>query len=52
MFLTTKAALPKTVEVWHEGICGRCGRKLTVPESVERGLGPECAGLVGHNHNH
>jgi hypothetical protein len=32
------------VEVWHEGRCGRCGRVLTVPESIERGLGPECAG--------
>lgn len=35
--------LPPGLEVWHEGKCGRCGRKLTVPESVERGLGPECA---------
>lgn len=35
--------LPDTVEVWHEGRCGRCGRKLTVPASVERGIGPECA---------
>lgn len=32
------------VEVWHEGACGRCGRKLTVPESIERGLGPTCDG--------
>jgi hypothetical protein len=31
------------MEVWHSGKCGRCGRKLTVPESVELGLGPECA---------
>ncbi|APU88963.1 hypothetical protein Rctr197k_166 [Virus Rctr197k] len=31
------------VEVWHEGRCGRCGRKLTVPASIELGLGPECA---------
>ena len=31
------------VEVWHEGRCCRCGRKLTVPESVESGVGPECA---------
>lgn len=31
------------VEVWHEGKCGRCGRKLTVPESIERGIGPDCA---------
>jgi hypothetical protein len=30
-------------ELWHEGRCGRCGRKLTVPESIELGLGPECA---------
>lgn len=32
---------------WHEGRCGRCGRKLTVPESINTGLGPECAGRVG-----
>lgn len=32
------------IEIWHEGRCGKCGRKLTVPESVARGLGPECAG--------
>ena len=31
------------VEFWHDGRCGRCGRDLTVPESVARGLGPECA---------
>lgn len=31
------------VEIWHEGTCGRCGRKLTVPESIETGLGPVCA---------
>lgn len=34
------------LEVWHEGRCGRCGRKLTVPESVEAGFGPECIGHV------
>lgn len=32
------------VEVWHEGSCGRCGRRLTVPESIESGIGPTCAG--------
>lgn len=32
------------VEVWHEGRCGRCGRVLTVPESIQTGLGPVCAG--------
>jgi hypothetical protein len=30
------------VEFWHDGRCGRCGRELTVPESVARGLGPSC----------
>jgi len=30
--------------LYHEGRCGRCGRTLTVPESVTRGLGPTCAG--------
>ena len=34
------------IEVWHEGACGRCGRKLTVPESIESGLGPICEGLA------
>lgn len=33
-------------DVWHAGTCGRCGRKLTVPESIATGLGPECAGKV------
>jgi len=34
---------PDSLDVWHEGRCGRCNRKLTVPESIESGLGPECA---------
>ena len=34
----------RTVRVLHSGSCGRCGRKLTVPESIDTGLGPECAG--------
>lgn len=35
------------VEVWHEGRCARCSRKLTVPSSISIGLGPECAQRVG-----
>lgn len=38
--------LPDCIQVHHEGRCGRCGRRLTVPESIERGLGPDCAGKV------
>jgi hypothetical protein len=33
-------------EVHHEGRCGRCGRALTVPESIESGFGPVCIDLV------
>ena len=29
-------------EIYHEGRCGRCGRLLTVPESIISGFGPEC----------
>lgn len=32
------------LRVFHEGRCGRCGRPLTHPESVQTGLGPVCAG--------
>ena len=28
--------------IFHEGRCGRCGRALTVPESIVSGFGPEC----------
>lgn len=40
-----------TVKVYHEGICGRCGRKLTVPESIESGYGPECINHVHRKEN-
>lgn len=42
-FLKRQNDLPEVVHVYHEGRCGRCGRTLTVPESIERGIGPECA---------
>lgn len=32
-------------ELWHSGRCARCHRELTDPESIERGLGPVCAGV-------
>lgn len=35
------------VEVWHEGRCGRCARRLTVPASILIGIGPECAEIMG-----
>lgn len=42
-----KGALPASLEIWHTGRCGRCGRLLTVPESVALGIGPECAERMG-----
>jgi hypothetical protein len=43
LHLTTKHQIPSQLEVWHEGRCGKCGRLLTVPESIANGIGPECA---------
>lgn len=39
--------LPASLEVWHEGRCGHCNRKLTVPESVATGFGPDCSEKLG-----
>jgi uncharacterized metal-binding protein YceD (DUF177 family) len=39
--------MPGNMTVYHEGSCGRCGRTLTHPESIERGIGPECAQIMG-----
>jgi hypothetical protein len=30
---------------YHMGICGKCGRPLTVPSSIERGIGPICSNI-------
>lgn len=42
-----KAPMPPAFQIRHEGKCGRCGRALTVPESIDTGFGPECAGHLG-----
>lgn len=41
------ADLSAKLDVYHEGRCCRCGRRLTVPSSIEAGIGPECAGKEG-----
>lgn len=38
----SQGLLPDTLEIWHEGRCGKCGRALTDPESIAAGLGPIC----------
>lgn len=45
-FLVYGKPLPGFIQIWHEGRCARCGRKLTVPESIASGLGPECGRFV------
>lgn len=42
-------ALLRGIEFWHEGQCCRCGRTLTVPESIASGIGPECARKAGRD---
>jgi hypothetical protein len=42
-----RGVLPDALEVWHTGQCGRCGRMLTVPESIASGFGPECVNKIG-----
>lgn len=42
-YLIEMGMIPEKLEVRHEGRCGRCGKRLTVPESIDRGIGPDCA---------
>jgi len=44
---TNRQDLFDLMEVWHEGRCGRCNKKLTVPESISSGYGPECIKMMG-----
>lgn len=41
--VTANDVCPASAEFHHEGKCCCCGRKLTVPESIVSGIGPECA---------
>jgi hypothetical protein len=38
------------VELHHAGKCGHCARKLTHPDSIASGIGPECAAKLGAYH--
>ena len=44
-FVTGKA-LPPSLTAMEESRCGRCGHELTDPESIARGIGPDCYGHV------
>lgn len=47
LMISGQALWRDTCKVYKSDRCARCGRLLTTPESIERGLGPECAQL--HN---
>lgn len=34
------------LEVWHLGLCSKCGRPLTDPESIRLGIGPVCRAMM------
>lgn len=44
--LADRDSLGDFLEIRHEGSCGRCGRQLTHPDSIDRGIGPECSRLI------
>ena len=44
--LSSNVLFPNDLEIWHSGVCGRCGRTLTHPESIETGIGPVCQKLM------
>lgn len=39
---------PTSMVLKHGGCCSRCGRELTDPVSIERGLGPKCHRILSH----
>jgi hypothetical protein len=41
--IATDPSAAQQAYAMKEGKCARCGRDLTVPASLHRGLGPECA---------
>lgn len=50
IFVLNKLFKEETVQyldVYHLGRCGKCGKKLTTPESILTGLGPTCSKKAG-----
>lgn len=45
--LMANKPFPAGFEFWHEGRCAKCAKRLTVPESIAFGYGPECLMQVG-----
>lgn len=45
--VSNKHTWPQTCEFYPSKKCARCGRTLTTPESVKRGIGPDCLEALG-----
>jgi len=45
-YLRTSPEKASAATFIHEGKCCRCGKTLTVPSSIEIGMGPSCASKV------
>mgnify|MGYP006875944118 CR=1 FL=1 len=46
LLLRTSEYLKKGCQFWMSDRCARCGRLLTVPESIKTGFGPKCGGKI------
>jgi hypothetical protein len=46
-FLVDPEAYESQVTLYIAAKCRRCGRELTTPHSLNRGIGPECARILG-----
>jgi hypothetical protein len=47
IFVGDASILPSDYRILPPTHCGRCGRLLTVPESIDNGIGPECFTKMG-----
>lgn len=47
MTTLAKGDLPAAIVFYHEGMCCKCARRLTVPASILTGMGPDCAKTYG-----
>ena len=42
MRMASEPDLNSKMELWHEGVCAFCGRKLSSEKSLSTGIGPRC----------
>lgn len=47
--IVNKRPWPETCEFYPSCHCARCGRKLTNPESIKKGIGPDCLEALGYS---